>query len=212
MTKRLKAAERRASILAVAKVLFADKGYHGVSVDEIAARLGVSPSILYQHFPSKEALYEAVLSRISEKRESYVNAVVDGPQGFVGVLRGMTHIFVSSVATDPDYLRMEMLSALEGADAAKHFFENRWRSFADYIEYNLKELAQSGQVDKMDPKVASLMFQGMVREALYNTCILKTERYSELELEPLVQQLIDLFLRAINYREQTADMPVAKSR
>ncbi|MBI5040722.1 MAG: TetR family transcriptional regulator [Gammaproteobacteria bacterium] len=37
MAKRLHASERRASILAVAKVLFADKGYHGVSVDEIAA-------------------------------------------------------------------------------------------------------------------------------------------------------------------------------
>ncbi|MFV1985397.1 MAG: TetR/AcrR family transcriptional regulator, partial [Thiohalomonadales bacterium] len=47
MTKRLKPAERRASILAVSKVLFADSGYHGVSVDEIAKRLGVSPAVLY---------------------------------------------------------------------------------------------------------------------------------------------------------------------
>jgi len=72
MAKRLKASERRATILAVAKVLFSDKGYHGVSVDEIATRLGVSPAILYRHFPSKEALYEAVLNEIACKRESYV--------------------------------------------------------------------------------------------------------------------------------------------
>ncbi|HKJ87281.1 MAG TPA: helix-turn-helix domain-containing protein, partial [Gammaproteobacteria bacterium] len=65
MARRLKAGERRASILAVAKVLFADRGYHGVSVDEIAGRLGVSPAVLYRHFDSKEALYEAALTEIS---------------------------------------------------------------------------------------------------------------------------------------------------
>jgi len=64
MAKRLKASERRATILAVAKVLFSDRGYHGVSVDDIARRLGVSPAILYRHFPSKEALYESVLNEI----------------------------------------------------------------------------------------------------------------------------------------------------
>ena len=202
MTKRLKAAERRASILAVAKVLFSDKGYHGVSVDEIAARLGVSPAVLYQHFPSKEALYEAVLAGISEKRESYVSAVLDGSQDFAEVLRRMASVFITSVANDPDYLRMEMLSALEGADAAKQFFESRWRSFADYIEFNLKELANEHKIADVNPKAASLMFQGMIREALYDLCIVKTERYRELDLDKLTEQLIDLFLRAIDYRAE----------
>lgn len=200
MAKRLKAAERRASILAVAKILFADKGYHGVSVDGIAARLGVSPAVLYQHFPSKEALYEAVLSEIADYRESYIDVVVEGSTDFAGVLRRMTHVFISNVSHDPDYLKMEMLSALEGADAAKRFFENRWRSFADYIEFNLKELAHEGKIRKVNPKAASLMFQGMIREALYDACIVKTERYREFKLEALVEQLIDLFLNAIDYR------------
>jgi AcrR family transcriptional regulator len=201
MAKRLKAAERRASILAVAKVLFADKGYPGVSVDEIAARLGVSPAVLYQHFPSKEALYEAVLSEIAAKRESYVEAVLDGPLDFASVLRRMTRLYIEAVARDPDYLRMELMSAMEGADAAKAFFENRWRSFADYIEFGFKELAAEGRVGRVNPRTASLMFQGMIREALYEKCIVKSERYRELELHALSQQLIDLFLQAIGYRE-----------
>jgi len=102
VTKRLKAAERRATILAVAKVLFADKGYHGVSVDEIAKRLGVSPAVLYQHFPSKEALYESVLNEISEKRESYVDTILTEPSDFKSVLLGMTQLFVNSISRDPD--------------------------------------------------------------------------------------------------------------
>lgn len=201
VSKRLKASERRATILAVAKVLFADKGYHGVSVDEIARRLGVSPAILYRHFPSKEALYEAVLNDIACKRESYVEVAVNSDGGFTDVLRRITRIYIDSVAKDPDYLRMEMQSALEGSAATQQFFENRWRPFTDFIEFSLKELAPAGRVGPVDGRIASLMFQGMIREALYAKCISKSQRYRDFELPELADHLITLFLRAIGYRE-----------
>jgi AcrR family transcriptional regulator len=200
MARRLKAAERRVSILAVAKVLFADRGYHGVSVDEIAKRLGVSPAVLYQHFDSKEALYEAVLNEITDRRESYVEAVLSSPDDFASVLRRMTRVYIDSVASDPDYLKMEMHSVLEGAASAQQFFDSRWKSFSDYIEVNLKELAPLGKTSKTNPRTASLMFQGMVREALYAKCIYHSQRYKDIALADLMDQLIDLFLTAIHYK------------
>lgn len=202
MAKRLKAAERRASILAVAKVLFADKGFHGVSVDDIARRLGVSPAILYQHFPSKESLYEAVLSDIACTRENYVDAIVRGPTDFPGVLAGMTQVFVRSIARDPDYLRMEMLAALDNNPAAKQFFDHRWKSFTDFIEFSLDELAREQRVAQVNAKTASLMFQGMIREALYAKCIYNAEHYREFELPTLIERLMDLFLRALGYQRE----------
>lgn len=205
MAKRLKAAERKASILAVAKILFADKGYHGVSVDEIAQRLGVSPAILYKHFNSKEELYEAVLDEISCKRESYVDAVVQQPADFAKVLIAMTLVYVESVAQDPDYLKMEMHSVLEGSKITQQFFENRWKSFTDYIEFSLQEFRSQGEMLKINPKAASLMFQGMIREALYAKCIYKSDHYREFDLQTLVTNLIDLFLLAIGYTKNGGD-------
>lgn len=201
MAGRLKAAERKASILAVAKVLFADKGFHGVSVDEIAKRLGVSPAVLYQHFTSKEELYEAALNSISAKRENYVNAILEEPSDFASVLKRMAQIFVESVSRDPDYLRMELMSALEGTPAANQFFENRWRSFSEYIEYSLKELAKENDTVKIDPRIASLMFQGMLREALYTKCILKENRFKDISLQNLVNQLIEVYLKSVGYQQ-----------
>lgn len=200
MTKRLKAAERRASILAVAKVLFSDRGYHGVSVDEIARRLGVSPAVLYRHFDSKEALYEAVLNEIACQRESYVEAALNGPEDFGSVLLRMTQVYADSVARDPDYLRMEMHSVLEGAAAAQQFFDSRWKSFTDYIEISLGELAPRGRVGRVNARTASLMFQGMVREALYAKCILNSPRHKDTRLDDLIEQLIAMFLDAIGYQ------------
>lgn len=201
MAKRLKASERKASILAVAKVLFADKGYHGVSVDEIATRLAVSPAVLYQHFPSKHALYEAVLDEISCKRESYVDAIVAEPNDFPSVLRRMTKIYTKSVSRDPDYLVMEMHSVLEGAPAAQQFFENRWKTFTDFIEFSLTELARDKRINRSQPKIAALCYQGMLREALYAKCIYKTDRFGEYELSDLIEEIIQIFLHAINYKD-----------
>jgi len=199
MAKRLKASERRATILAVAKVLFSDRGYHGVSVDEIASRLGVSPAILYRHFVSKEALYEEVLNEIACKRESYVEAVVSSDGSFDDVLKKITRIYIDSVSRDPDYLRMELQSALDGSDATRQFFENRWRPFTDFIEFSLGELLARKAIAPLNPGVAALAFQGMIREALYAKCLFRSSRYSDLALPELCDQLVSLFLEAVGY-------------
>ena len=56
MSVRLPGPERRESILIAAQRLFAEHGYHGVSIDEIAREVDVSPAILYRHFKSKKIL------------------------------------------------------------------------------------------------------------------------------------------------------------
>jgi AcrR family transcriptional regulator len=197
MPKRLKAAERKASILAVAKVLFADKGYHGVAVDEIAKRLGVSPAILYQHFPSKEALYEEVLAENSAKRESYIEAILTEPADFVSVLKRMSMIYVENVSADTDLLRMELMSALEGSKAATAFFERRWRSITDYIEYSLNELKPDREHSFVNPRMAGLMYQGMLREILYTKFITEDSRYKDIPLNTMIDELIKMFVRVI---------------
>lgn len=50
-------------ILDAAEALFAERGFAGVSVREIAGRVGLNQASIYNHFPSKQALYEAVLER-----------------------------------------------------------------------------------------------------------------------------------------------------
>lgn len=201
MTKRLKAEERRASILAVAKVLFADSGYHGVSIDEIAKRLAVSPAVLYQHFDSKENLYDSVLDQITCHRENYVEAILQGPDDFGSILACMTKICIKSIALDPDYLKMEMHCMLEESAAVQQFFESRWKNFVDYIEISLQELRQEGRVNKIDPRTASLMFQGMLREVLYAKCVYHAPQHKTTTLDNLSEQLVNFFLSAIDYQQ-----------
>src|SRR6201996_4104243 len=59
--------DRRAQILATAAGLFADRGFHGVSIDELGAAVGVSGPALYRYFPSKDAMLSEMLVGISER-------------------------------------------------------------------------------------------------------------------------------------------------
>jgi AcrR family transcriptional regulator len=68
--KRLSAGERRERILAAATGLIAERGYADAPIDAIARAAGVTPPVLYDHFASKLALYEAVLdSHFANLRE-----------------------------------------------------------------------------------------------------------------------------------------------
>jgi AcrR family transcriptional regulator len=62
-TRRLGRDERRASIVVAAARAFAAGGYAATSMADIASAAGVSHLIVYRHFESKEAIYEAVLER-----------------------------------------------------------------------------------------------------------------------------------------------------
>jgi AcrR family transcriptional regulator len=70
--KKLTAAARRAQLIEVGRSVFAERGYEGTSVEEIAERAKVSKPILYEHFGGKEGLYAVIVDREME----YVVAVI----------------------------------------------------------------------------------------------------------------------------------------
>jgi len=58
---------RREEILAIAVQLFATRGYHGVSMDDIGTAAGVTGPALYHHFAGKEAMLAAAITPVSEE-------------------------------------------------------------------------------------------------------------------------------------------------
>ena len=62
-SRRLPASERRAQLVDVGRAAFAEHGYEGTSVEEIAKRAKVSKPIIYEHFGGKEGLYAVVVDR-----------------------------------------------------------------------------------------------------------------------------------------------------
>ena len=65
---------RREQLLEAAAVLFAERGYHAVGMDDIGAAAGISGPGVYRHFPGKQALLAALCDRALDR-------MLDGAQG-----------------------------------------------------------------------------------------------------------------------------------
>ncbi|MGN6522360.1 MAG: TetR/AcrR family transcriptional regulator [Actinomycetes bacterium] len=60
---RMSGAQRREQLIEIGRSLFANKGFDATSVEEIAAKAGVSKPVVYEHFGGKEGLYAVVVDR-----------------------------------------------------------------------------------------------------------------------------------------------------
>lgn len=80
---RLPAAERRRQLLDTATAVFAERGYHATSMNDVAEAAGVTKPVLYQHFSSKRDLFVELLSDIGDElRDTIAKATADaaGPR------------------------------------------------------------------------------------------------------------------------------------
>jgi AcrR family transcriptional regulator len=70
--------ERRAQLLDIGRRLFAERGLDGTSIEEIAARAGVSKPVVYEHFGGKEGLYAVVVDREVERFLTMATTLLEG--------------------------------------------------------------------------------------------------------------------------------------
>lgn len=86
---------RREQILATAAELFAERGFHGVSVGDLGAACGMSGPGLYKHFPSKDAILAAMLVSISEELLAEGRARVSGAESPVAAVDALVDWHIS---------------------------------------------------------------------------------------------------------------------
>ena len=75
---RMTAAERREQLIEISRTVFSEKGFDGASVEEIAARAGVSKPVVYEHFGGKEGVYAVVVDREVRQLLGMMREALDG--------------------------------------------------------------------------------------------------------------------------------------
>jgi AcrR family transcriptional regulator len=103
--RRLSAAARREVIEQAATEVFAEHGYQGASIDEIARRSGVSPPVVYDHFTSKQELHRRLLERQRDELVAFWTERMPLPAG-TGALEGLLDAYFAYVETHPFAYRM----------------------------------------------------------------------------------------------------------
>jgi AcrR family transcriptional regulator len=97
---RLPRAEREAQMLATAHALFAERGYAAVTMDEVAAAVGVTKPLLYTYFGNKDRLYLACMRPAGDALLEAVVAAIERTSTAPEALRSGIHAFFGFIDAD----------------------------------------------------------------------------------------------------------------
>lgn len=98
---------RREEILAAAAELFAQRGFHGVTIDDVGAAVGMSGPGIYRHFPGKEALLSEMLVGISERLLAEGGRRVVAAPDAAAALDALLDWHISFALSEPDLITVQ---------------------------------------------------------------------------------------------------------
>lgn len=124
-------ADRQAAILHEAARLFADRGFSGVSLEELGAAVGVSGPALYRHFANKQALLGAILVGVSERLLAGGRAVVERGGAPADQLRALIAFHVDFALSDADVIRVQDRDLASLADEDRHSVRRLQREYVE---------------------------------------------------------------------------------
>jgi AcrR family transcriptional regulator len=100
-------ADRRAAILGAAATLFAERGYAGVTIEDLGAAVGVSGPAVYRHFPGKAAVLAAILQGASRALLDGAERVLEQAPDEASALRSLIAHHVEFALGDADVILVQ---------------------------------------------------------------------------------------------------------
>jgi AcrR family transcriptional regulator len=154
----------RGKLLAVARKLFATKGYAATSLDALVRRAGVTKGAFYHHFPDKQAIFRAVFEAVED---DLVAAALAGSKGADALTRFRTgcHAFLAA-SVDPAVQRIVMMDGPAVLGWAT-WREIDWRHFLALVDEGLAQaMLEHGAKRRPTKALAHLVFGALCESAM----------------------------------------------
>jgi AcrR family transcriptional regulator len=179
-------------LISTATSSFAANGVTGTTTKQITKAAGVSEALLFKHFPTKHALYNATLAekaQYSGLREAVEEATKKGNDERLFTLLASYRM---RKGADPTLLRLLLLSALEGHELSNMFFQQQYRVFHDLLAGYIRQRIEDGAFRPIDPVLAARAFFGIILRHRLLHDIFKLPLH--LSHEATVVEYVSLFL------------------
>ncbi len=212
MGRRMTSKDRREQILQGAMRLFAEKGFRGTTTREIAQKLRISEALMFKHFPSKEALYRAIIQqRMNGAKDMLFPKEALKAKDDRQVFSAMASYLIRRNTEDPTFLRLVLYSALEEYDLSKIFFKNNatknTKILANYIQQRIHEKA----FKRVHPLLAARAFIGMVLHYIQSQEIYGMGNLFNFPQKMVVETFVDSFLNGIQNQQERNESKRRKS-
>lgn len=203
------------AILESAEKLFLERGFHGVTVDEIADSADVAVGSIYGHFDSKEGLYIALLERALEVEESHMAAAFDPSLSPIQQLFRAGEAYLRFYFEHPGYFRILVFPYLDARPperipiAAQRLAEKAEAQVARLAEI-IEACARSGIIRAFDPYLAAKFMWGAWNGVISLNLRADRLRLSDEELQSVISEGMRMLgegLAAMQLRDETGGVP-----
>jgi len=193
---------KRAAIIAAATDLFTHAGYGAVSMDAIAAKAGVSKRTVYSHFPGKDVLFAAVMTRHCGTVAGADGWVLDPEVEPRQMLTDRGRRFLKLI-TSPEAVALFRTVTAEAErfpELGRAFFETGPKCWAGSFEDYLRAQHQKGRLRIPDPTLAAKFLFSLLKDPLHLRCMLGVQsKVTDAEIAAHVENVVDAFLE--HYRK-----------
>jgi AcrR family transcriptional regulator len=156
---RMTAAERREQLILISRGLFAERGFDGTSIEEVASRAEVSKPVVYEHFGGKEGLYAVVVDReVRSLLDMMTRALTAGHPRVL--LEQAAFALLDYIEQNPDGFRILVRDSPIGS--ASGSFVSIIGDIASRVEYILAAEFKSRGFDAKAAPMYAQMLVGMV--------------------------------------------------
>ncbi|MHB8455930.1 MAG: TetR/AcrR family transcriptional regulator [Acidiferrobacterales bacterium] len=198
--KKLTAAERRDLIVRAAIELFARQGFRATRIKDIADRVGTSDALVFQHFPTKRELYDAILDELcARKHFTEIEQLLYYSESYdlEDVLRRLSAWILERTEAEPAWIRLILYSALEQDDSTTDLIREHFQRIIDYVAYEIAEGQNDGRFLAGDPKLYSRdFFSGLLGLGLMRTVVQNPDYRSD-DLQVAANTHVRSFLHGI---------------
>lgn len=157
------AAERREQILTVARRLFGEQGYEELSIDEVAAAVGVSKPIIYRHFDGKRDLYHAVLEQhLAELIRRLWVAMSSAPDPRARLRAGLEAYFAFADEREDGFRMLVEASALNDP-TMRAKLGGLWDTLAEGVARTVGDLLRAAGLDVAGAPIYARALIGMAQ-------------------------------------------------
>jgi TetR/AcrR family transcriptional regulator len=150
----------RDHILDAAAEVFAELGFHGARVDEIARRAGVNKAMLYYRVGDKAALYAGVLSRSFRRAQAAVQAGLVGATSPVERMSALVSAMVNTIVEMPEMPRIMLREIAAGGDSMPPDSMAEMGALLNLVRSVLAEGVDAGVFRPVQPVLTHLTLLG----------------------------------------------------
>jgi AcrR family transcriptional regulator len=153
--------QRRQEILEQATQLFAERGYEGLSMADLAERVGLRKASLFHHFASKEVIYVEVLGRILEAVKEAIVRSAALPGSFQERQEALADAMVIVLGEHPYAARLLVREVMDWGPVLRDNLAEKVMFLLDAGEKFVRAGQADGAFVEMDPKQLILTFTGI---------------------------------------------------